>query len=86
MEEEFSALIANNTWDLVTCPVGSNVISSKWIFKHKFKSDITLDWYKAHWVLRDFTQWPDVDYDETFILVVKPTIISTVLSLVVPHP
>jgi hypothetical protein len=45
MEEEFVALIANSTWDLVPHPVGSNVIIGKWIFKHKFNSDSSLEWY-----------------------------------------
>jgi hypothetical protein len=27
---------SNNTWDLIARLVGSNVITSKWIFKHKF--------------------------------------------------
>jgi hypothetical protein len=31
MEEGFVALIANNTWDLIPCPVGSNIITDKWI-------------------------------------------------------
>jgi hypothetical protein len=77
MEEEFAALIANITWDLVPRPVGSNVITSKWIFKHKFNFDGSLEWYKAHWVLRDFTQQPGVDYDENFSLVVKPATVHT---------
>jgi hypothetical protein len=56
MEEEFAALITNSTWDLVPHPVGSNVVTSKWIFKHKFNSDGSLKRYKARWVLRGFTQ------------------------------
>jgi hypothetical protein len=83
MEEEFAALIANNTWDLVPRPVGSNVITDKWIFKHKFNSDGSLEPYKAHWVLCDFTQRPGIDYDETFSLVLKPATVRTILSLVV---
>jgi hypothetical protein len=82
MKKEFDALIANNTWDLVS-PVGSNVVTGKWIFKHKFNSDGSLERYKAHWVLRGFTQQPGVDYDETFSPVVKPTTIRTVLSLAI---
>jgi histone deacetylase 1/2 len=32
MEEEYAALLANQTWDLVPRPPGSNVIISKWIW------------------------------------------------------
>jgi hypothetical protein len=83
MEEEFVPLIANNTWDLVPRPVGSNVVIVKWIFKHKFNSDGSLKRYKARWVLRGFTQRPGVDYDETFSPVVKSAMVHTVLSLAV---
>jgi hypothetical protein len=55
MEEEYDALITNYTWDLVPCLVGSNVVNGKWIFKHKFNSDGTLEWYKACWLHRGFT-------------------------------
>jgi hypothetical protein len=83
MEEEFAAFIINNTWDVVPRPVGSNVVTGKWIFKHKLNSDCSLERYKARWVLRGFTQWPDVDYDETYNPVVKPATVHTVLSLAV---
>jgi hypothetical protein len=83
MEEEYAALISNNTSDLVPRPVGSNVVTGKWIFKHKFNSDGTLEQYKARWVLRDFTQRPGIDYDETFSKVVNPATVRTVLSLTV---
>jgi hypothetical protein len=46
VQEEFAALIPNNTWDLVPRPVGSNVITDKWILWHKFNSDGSLEWYK----------------------------------------
>jgi hypothetical protein len=81
MEEEFTALQLNKTWDLVPRPAGTNVISGKWIFKHKFNADGTLERYKARWVLRGFTQRPSIDFDETFSPVVKPAIVRTVLSL-----
>jgi hypothetical protein len=45
MEEEYDAPIANNTWELVPRPVGSNVATGKWIIKHKFNSNGTLEWY-----------------------------------------
>jgi hypothetical protein len=81
MEEKYAALLANHTWDLVPCPPGTNVVTSKWLFRHKLTSDGSLDRYKARWVLRGFTQRPGVDYDETFSPVVKFVTIHTVLSL-----
>jgi hypothetical protein len=81
MEKEYDALITNNTWDLVPYPVGSNVVTGKWIFKHKFNSDGTLEWYKTHWIHYGFTQRPGVDYNETFSPVVKSVTVLTVLSL-----
>ncbi|WVZ65389.1 hypothetical protein U9M48_014763 [Paspalum notatum var. saurae] len=81
MEEEYTALLANQTWDLVPRPSGCNVVTGKWIWTHKRRADGTLDRYKARWVLRGFAQRPGVDYDETFSPVVKPATVRTVLSL-----
>jgi hypothetical protein len=72
MEEEYAALMTNHAWDLVT---------GKWLFCHKLTSDVSLDCYKARWVLRGFTQRPGVDYNETFSLVIKFVTVRVVLSL-----
>jgi hypothetical protein len=56
--DEYKALLSNSTWDLVPQPSGANVVTGKWIFKHKLKTDGSLDWYKARRVLRGFTQRP----------------------------
>jgi hypothetical protein len=68
---------------LVSRPPRSNVITDKWIFKHKFKVDGSLDRYKACWVLQGFTQRPGLDYNKTFSPVVKPATVRTVLTLAV---
>jgi hypothetical protein len=81
MEEEYAALLTNQTWDLVPRPPGSNVVTGKWIWTHKRRADDTLERYKARWVLRGFTQRLGVDYDETFSLVVKSATVRTILSL-----
>jgi hypothetical protein len=83
MEEEYSALIGNGTWELVPRPQGSNVVTDMWVFTHKLRADGTLYRYKACGVLRGFTQRPGVDYDETFCPVVKPATVRTVLATVV---
>lgn len=83
MEEEFSALQANHTWDLVPCLSMTNLVTRKWIFKHKFKADGSLGRYKARCVLCGFTQCPSIDFDETFSPIVKLANIRLVLSFAI---
>jgi hypothetical protein len=83
MEKEYGALISNGIWELVPRPQGSNIVIGKWVFMDKLHANGTLDRYKAHWVLRGFTQRPGVDYNETFSPVVKLATVHTVLATAV---
>jgi hypothetical protein len=51
MQEEFEALQRNQTWKLVPCPPRANVITDKWVFKHRLPSDGTLERYKERSVV-----------------------------------
>lgn len=81
MQSEFDALQANHTWQLVPRPTGAHVVSGKWVFRHKYNDDGTLERYKARWVVRGFTQRAGVDYGETYSPVVKSSTVRTVLTL-----
>jgi hypothetical protein len=83
MDSEFSALVRNKTWDLVPPASRRNLIDCKWVYKMKQKSDGSIDCYKAHLVAKGFKQRYDIDYDDTFSLVVKFATIHLVLSVVV---
>ena len=81
MRFEYDALVTNWTWTLVPRPPGANIITDKWVFRHRFLPDGPLDRYKARWVVRGFAQCAGVDFSETFSLVVKPATIRVVLQL-----
>ena len=66
MKDEYDALLQNNTWQLVPRPSNTNIVSGKWVFRHKFNSDGSLARYKARWVCRGYSQQPGIDYDEAF--------------------
>jgi histone deacetylase 1/2 len=83
MDMEFDALIRNKTWHLVPPQRGKNVIDCKWVYKIKRRSDGTIDRYKARLVAKGFKQRYDIDYEDTFSLVVKAATIRLVLSLAV---
>jgi hypothetical protein len=73
--------MSNRTWELVPRPPGANIVTGKWLFRHKLKADDTLERYKARWVVRGFTQRPGVDFSETFSPVVKSATVRVVLAI-----
>ncbi|KAK9074412.1 hypothetical protein SSX86_007010 [Deinandra increscens subsp. villosa] len=85
MTDEFTALIENNTWELVPRQPSMNVIRCIWLFKHKTKSDGSLERYKARLVCDGRSQQVGIDCDETFSPVVKPATIRTVLTIATHH-
>lgn len=42
MNDEYQALMRNNTWELVPYESHMNVVGSKWVFKTKLNSDGSL--------------------------------------------
>ena len=82
MKEELDALSKNHTWDLVTLPPGKSVVSCKWIYKIKTRSDGSIERYKAHLVVKGFTQEYGIDYEETFAPVACISSIRTFLAVV----
>ena len=83
MDTEMNALLMNKTWSLVPYHPAMNLVGCKWVFKLKYKSDGSIDRYKARLVGKNFHQQPGLDYGETFSPVIKPTTIRTVCSLAV---
>ena len=47
MDDEFQALMRNNTWELVPAIENQHVVSNKWVYRVKYKADGSLDKYKA---------------------------------------
>ena len=81
MQEEFDSLTENRTWDLVEPPLGSHVLSGKWVYKLKRGPHGEIIRYKARWVVRGFEQQEGIDYHETFASVVKPMSYKAIFAI-----
>lgn len=78
---DFDALQKNGTWSLVLPTPSMSILSNKWVYKIKRRSDGTVECYKARLVANCFHQLYGQDYTKTFSPVVKHTNIRTVLAL-----
>ena len=66
-------------------PLGSNLITCKWIFFTKGNADGSLNKYKARLVARGFTQVHGLDYFDTFAPTVCLTAIRAMLAIANSH-
>ncbi len=80
IQEEYQSLMNNQTWNLAKLPTRRKPMSCEWVFRIKCKADGSVDCYKARLVARGFFQTHDVDFDETYALLVKFVLIKTFLA------
>lgn len=81
MDDEMKSLDENKTWTLADLPKDRKVVSNRWIYRLKHKTNGELERYKARLVVRGFTQEYGIDYEETFSPVVKFSSIRMILSV-----
>ena len=77
--KELSELGKLDTWELATLPADRKCMKHKWVFKRKLQADGTVERYKAHIVGKGFTQKDGVDYHDTFMSVICPESVRTVI-------
>ena len=85
MQDEFNALLSNQTWSLVPRHPSMNIVGFKCVYKIKEKPNGSIEQYKAHLIAKGYNQQEGVNFTETFSPVVKPVTIRTVLSLSLTH-
>lgn len=83
MEEEYHALLKNETWSLVSFPQNKNPINCKWVFRVKKNADDRVQKLKARLVAKGYNQRPGIDFNDVFSPVVKPATIRSVLTIAV---
>lgn len=52
MKDELQVVHDNNTWELVPQPYVINVVTSKWVYRIKYKENSFINCFKAHLVVK----------------------------------
>ncbi|KAH9307124.1 hypothetical protein KI387_043796 [Taxus chinensis] len=81
MQDEYSSLVKNNTWELVPLPKGKKLVRCKWVYKTKYEADGLVEKYKVRLVAKGYSQVEGVDYSENFAPVTKMDYVRLILSL-----
>jgi len=56
MKVEYNSIMKNRTCALVDHPTKCKVIGTKWVYKAKYKYDMSLEKYKAQLVAKSFAE------------------------------
>jgi hypothetical protein len=80
MRIEFNSLVENQIWDLIK-RLSQNVIIDRWTFRLKRDRDDKSQRYKVRWVTHDFKQRHEVNFDETFVSVVKSVSYKSLMTI-----
>ncbi len=72
MKHEIESHVKNETWKLVTSLSDrSKALTSRWMFKIKYELDGNILKYKTRWVIHEYKQQYDINYNETWSRIVK---------------
>ena len=81
MDEEIKAIEKNDTWEFAPLPSRKKIIGVKWVYKLKKNAKGELKRYKARLVVKGYSQWQGIDYDEVFAPVARLETIWLLISL-----
>ena len=81
MKGRKNSMESNRVWDFVDLPPSRKTIGNKWVLNINHKADGTIDKYKARLIAEGYTQQEGIDYEETFLPVVRFASICLILAI-----
>lgn len=83
LNSEIDSLKRNTTWTLVPRTPKLNVLNCKWVYRLKHDENGNVTCYKARLVANEMRQIHNINVQDTYASVIKPSTIRIVLSLAV---
>ena len=81
MKTKLVSLQENETWSLVKSSTNQKMLTGKWVFKIKKDHFSNMLKYKTWWVIHDYKQMKDLDYTETFVIIIKSQTWKTLFTV-----
>ena len=81
VNDEMDSILSNNTWVLVDLPPGSNTIGCKWVFRRKYRTNGSIQTFKAKLMAKGFRQREGIDYFDTYAPIARITSIRVLIAL-----
>jgi hypothetical protein len=66
---------------IVILPKDKKIIGCKWVYKVKHNANGSMNIYKTRLVAKGYAQTYGIDYEETYSLVAKMTIVRTIIAM-----
>jgi hypothetical protein len=82
MQTEYDNRVKKRTFQIVNLSYDQKAIDDKWIYKLKENFDESITRYKVGWVIKNYRQIKDKNFDETYSFVVKANISRMMLIVV----
>ena len=73
MMEEYSPIMKNDVWEVVSRPEDRSIVGTWWIYNIKYTADNSVEKYKARFVAKGYAQKEGIDYEKTFAPVARYT-------------
>lgn len=64
-------------------PLGKKAIGCRWVFKIKYKANDEVERFKARLVAKGYNPTEGIDYQETFLPIVKMVTVRSIISLAI---
>jgi len=80
MKREITELQQRGTWEPAKLPHNRKATKSRWVFTIKYKSDGTIERFKARFVVKGYSQIHGVDYEQSFSSTMRATTFRTLVA------
>ena len=81
MTGEYHSILKNDVWDIFPRPERESFVTSRWLYKINHVADGSVYKYKSRFVSCGFSKKEGIDYEDTFSIVNRYTIIRSIISL-----